>query len=139
MSPFEIMYGHKCNTPISWSSVVDRLMLGPDLLKDMELTVKQVEQNLKATQDRKKSYVDLKKSHREFQVGEHVYIKGKPKKISLRLGNYSKLVPKYFGPFEIFAKVGTVTYQLALPPNIKVHNVFHIYILNLDIFMMLLM
>ena len=29
MSPFEIMYGQKYNTPISWSSTIDRLMLGP--------------------------------------------------------------------------------------------------------------
>ena len=40
MSPFEILYGRKCNTAISWSRSVDRLMLGPDLLKGMELTVK---------------------------------------------------------------------------------------------------
>ena len=53
MSPFKILYGRKCNNPISWSSPVDRLMLGPDLLEDMELTVKQVQQNLKASQDRK--------------------------------------------------------------------------------------
>ena len=39
-SPFEILYGRKCNTPISWSILVDRLMLGPELLKDMELTMK---------------------------------------------------------------------------------------------------
>ena len=49
MSPFEILYGCKCNAPISWSSQVDRLMLGPELLKDMELTVKHVQQNLKFT------------------------------------------------------------------------------------------
>ena len=34
--PFEIMYGRKCNTPISWSNLVDRLMLKPDLLKLLE-------------------------------------------------------------------------------------------------------
>ena len=39
-SPFETLYGRKCNTPISWSNLVDRLMLGPDLLKEIELTVK---------------------------------------------------------------------------------------------------
>ena len=44
MSPFEILYGRKCNTQISWSSPIDRLMLGPDLLEDMELTVKRVQQ-----------------------------------------------------------------------------------------------
>ena len=66
MGPFEILYGRKCNTPISCSSPVDRLMLGPDLLKDMEITMKQVQQNSKAAHDRKKSYVDLKRTPREF-------------------------------------------------------------------------
>ena len=33
LSPFEILYGKKCNTPITWSKLVDRLMLGLDLLK----------------------------------------------------------------------------------------------------------
>ena len=62
MSPFEILYGCKCNTPISWSSPVDILMLGPDLLKYMELTVKHVQQNLKVSQDRQKSYTNLKRT-----------------------------------------------------------------------------
>ena len=31
-SPFKILYGRKCNTPISWSNPVDRLVLGPRLL-----------------------------------------------------------------------------------------------------------
>ena len=52
LSPFEILYGNKCNTPISWSRPVDRLMIGHGILKDMELTVKQVQHNLKVAQDR---------------------------------------------------------------------------------------
>ena len=35
LSPFKILYGRKCNTPISWSNQVDKLMLGPNLLKEM--------------------------------------------------------------------------------------------------------
>ena len=66
MSPFDILYGRKCNTPISWSSPVDILMSGLDLLKDMELTVKHVQQKLKAAQDRQKSYADFKRTPREF-------------------------------------------------------------------------
>ena len=97
----------------------------------MELTVKQVQQNLKVIQDRHKSYDDLNITPREFQVGDHVYIKVNPKKISLRLGKYSKLSPKYCEPFEILAKVGIVAYQLALPPNIKVHSAFNISILKI--------
>ena len=40
LSPFEILYGRKCNTPITWSNLIDRLTLGPDLLKELELIVK---------------------------------------------------------------------------------------------------
>ena len=47
LSPFEILYGRKCNTLITWINPVDRLMLGPDMLKELELTVKQVQCNLK--------------------------------------------------------------------------------------------
>ena len=75
-------------------------------------------------------YVDLKRTPIEFQVGDHVYIKVNPKKSSLKLGQYSKLAPIYRGPFEILAKMGLVAYHLSLPPNIKVHNVFHTSILK---------
>ena len=40
------------------------------------------------------------------------------------------MASRYCGQFEILAKVGLVAYQLALPPTIKVHNVFHISILK---------
>ena len=109
MSTLEMLYGCKCNTPISWSSPVDILMSWPNLLKYMELTVKHVQQNLKVSQGRMKIYADLKRTPREFQVGEHVYIKVNPKKSSLRLGKYSKLAPMYCGPFEIsFKWVGCI-------------------------------
>ena len=92
-NPFEILYGRKCNTPISWSNLVDRLVLGPELLKEMELIVKQVQGNLKVAQDRQKSQADLKRTQREFEVGEHVFIKVRPRKSSLKLGSCVKLAP----------------------------------------------
>ena len=46
----------------------------------MELTMKQVQANLKFAQDRQKSQADIKRTQKEFQVGEHVFIKVPPKK-----------------------------------------------------------
>ena len=129
-NPFEIMSGRKCNIPFSWSNPVDRLVLGPKLLKDMELILKQVQGNLKVAQDRQKSQADLKRTQKKFQVGELVFIKVRPKKSSLKLGSCAKLATRYCGPFEILSRMGQVTYQLALPPNFKVHNVFHIFVLK---------
>ena len=36
MSPVEVLYGRKCRTPVTLDSLVDRLMLGSDLLKELE-------------------------------------------------------------------------------------------------------
>ena len=63
-------------------------------------------------------------------MGEHVFIKVRPKKSSLKLGSCAKLAPQYCGPFEILSRIGQVAYQLALLPNLKVHNVFHIFVLK---------
>ena len=96
----------------------------------MELIVKQVQGNLKVTQDRQKSQADLKQTQKKFQVCQHVFIKVRPKKTSLRLGSFAKLAPQYCRHFEILSRIGQVAYQLDLPPNLKVHNVFHISVLK---------
>lgn len=36
MSMFEALYGKSCNTPVSWSDQVNRVLIGPDMLADME-------------------------------------------------------------------------------------------------------
>jgi hypothetical protein len=41
---------------------------------------------------------------REFKVGEHVLLKVKPKKSSLKLGSCTKLAARFCGPFEILDK-----------------------------------
>ena len=89
------------------------------MLKELELIVKHIKGNLKTAQDRQKRHANLKRTLNEFQVGEHVFIKVKPKKISFKLGRCATLAPKYYRPFKILSKVGLVMYQLALQPNLK--------------------
>jgi len=36
MSPFEALYGKSCNTPISWSDQLNRVLIGPNMLAHME-------------------------------------------------------------------------------------------------------
>jgi hypothetical protein len=126
MSPFEALYGIKCNTPISWDNPADRVIVGPELIKNMEEQMVRINKNLKEAQDRQKSYADRGRIDRQFKVGEHAYLKVKPRKSSLNLGNCSKLAAIYCGPFEILARIGPVAYELYLPACIKVHNVFHV-------------
>ena len=66
MSPFEAMYGRKCNTPIGWDKTTNRVIVGPELLKDMEDQMVNIKHNLKVSQDRQKIYVDLNMTARQF-------------------------------------------------------------------------
>jgi len=84
--------------------------------------------NLKEAQDRHKSYADQKRKDKDFQIGDHVYLKVKLKQTSLRLGRCGKLAPIFCGPFEIIAKKGPVAYELAL--LLKKHDFF----IKLDLF-----
>jgi hypothetical protein len=93
MSPFEVLYGRPCNTPVSWSNPVNRITIGPDILKEMEQQVTQIKQNLKVTQNRQKSYADRKRTPREFNTGDHEYLRVRPRKSSLRMGACAKLAP----------------------------------------------
>ena len=59
-----------------------------------------------------------------------MFVKVKPRKSSFKLGSCAKLAPRYCGPFEFMERVVSVAYQLSLPPNLRIHNVFHVSILK---------
>ena len=87
MTPFEVLYGRKCKTPVTWDSLVYRLILGTDLLMDLEQLVTKVQVKLKEAQDCHKSYEDQKIKDKYYQIGDHVYLKVKEKQSSLILGS----------------------------------------------------
>ena len=61
MSLFEVLYGRNYRTLITWDRPMDRLMLGPSLLRELEQLVTKVQLNLKEAQDRQKNYTEKKK------------------------------------------------------------------------------
>ena len=52
MSLYEALYGRRCRTPVTWDNPVNRVVLGPKLLKEMEQEVVKIRKNLKVAQDR---------------------------------------------------------------------------------------
>jgi len=54
MSPFEALYGRKCRTPLMWSEVGERALVGPALIKEPEERVAEIREKLKvASPDRR--------------------------------------------------------------------------------------
>jgi hypothetical protein len=63
-----------------------------------------------------KRYAEANKPERTFQVGDLVYLKMQPYwETTLGLQNALKLTSKWYGPFIILQKIGTVAYHLQLP------------------------
>ena len=87
MNPLEALYGRKFNTLVRWDNQTNRAVIGPELLREMEEKMLKIKKNLKVAQDRQKSYVDKGRTHREFKVGDHVFLKVKSNISYLKLGN----------------------------------------------------
>jgi hypothetical protein len=115
MMPFEALYGKKCDTPMSQDNLVGKAITRPNFLKEMEKHMIRIRHNLKATQDRNKIYANKNKVFRYFKVGEHVFLKVKAKRSSIRLGCYPILAARDCGLFEILEKIGPVEYMLVFP------------------------
>ena len=115
---------------MTWDNPVNRVVIGLELLKEMEQEVVNIRQNLKASQDRQKSYADKHRVNREFSVGDHVYLKLREKKSSLKLGSCAKISPRYCELFEVLERIGPVSYRLAFPASTRAHYVFHVSLLK---------
>ena len=114
MAPYEALYGRPCRSLLCWTEVGESSITGPDLIRDTSEKVNLIRQR-----------------PLEFEVGDHVFLKVMPKRGVVRFGKRGKLSPRFIGPFEILERVGTVAYQLALPPSMSgVHEVFHVSMLR---------
>ena len=52
---------------------------------------------------------------------------------SLKKSGVEKLKPRFYGPYKIMCRVGEVSYELELPKERKIHNVFHVSCLKKEV------
>ena len=75
-----------------------------------------------------KQQVDKHHSERSFKEGDWVFFRLQPYKwMSLKkLNKDNKLAPKYYSPYKVLHKIGSMAYKLELLASSRVHPVFHV-------------
>jgi hypothetical protein len=73
-------------------------------------------------------FADKKRREIELVVGQKVLLST----INFKLAHPGsrKLVLKWVGPFKSTERIGKVAYKVELPPNLKMHDVFHVQLLK---------
>ena len=127
LAPFEALYGRKCRSPLCWTELGERSLMGPELVDQTTEQIKLIRKKLVSAQSRQKSYADRRRRPLEFSLGDHVFLRVNPRLGASRSMKSRKLNPRFIGPFQILERIGPVAYKLALPPNLsQLHNVFHV-------------
>ena len=131
MSPFQALYGY-VPPQREWIAQESTLVAAvEDVLQrraNMNLAMKR---HLEAVRHRMKQMADKHRSEREFSIGDLVFLKLQPyRKNSVALRRNLKLNPRYYGPYPIIRRIGSVAYELRLPEGSSVHPVFHVSLLK---------
>jgi hypothetical protein len=75
-----------------------------------------------------KHQADKHRAEREFAVGDNVYLKLQPYvQTSIARHPHQKLAFRYYGPYTVLQRIGSVAYKLNLP---QIHPVVHVSLLK---------
>ena len=72
-APNEALYGRECKSPICWTEVGDKALIGPEMVQMTTEKIKLIQQRIKTAQSRQKSYADQRRRELEFEIGDHVF------------------------------------------------------------------
>lgn len=127
MSPFQALYGHEPRHRGIEAASACKVPALKEWLEERQVMQLILKQHLHRARNIMKVQADKKRIGRSFQPGDVVYIKLQPYiQTSVPRRANHKLAFKYFGSFLIKQAINPIAYEVSLPPDSKIHPVFHV-------------
>ena len=121
---------NSCQHPLTPASVqVDcKVSAAKAFSEDLQAAVEQAKEAWASAQQRQAQYADQKRREVSHKVGNSLMLS--TKNIRLKSHGARTLLPKWIGPHKLRKRVGTVAYQMDLPKELKIHDVFRVPLLH---------
>ena len=127
MTPYQVLYGVAPLLHIPYFPKDSAVESVDEYLSAKEEVIKRVREHLQPAQNRMTMVANRKRSDRSFEINDYVFLKLQPyRQHSLARRSSQKLAAKYYGPYQVLAKIGKVAYKLELPASTLIHPVFHV-------------
>lgn len=120
------MYGREPPVLLQYEKGSTSVWVLEQQLQERDLILEELKDQLPQAQMQIKNLADAKRRDVQFQEGDLVYLKLWPyRRKTLAARPNEKLAPRFYGPFAVEKRVGSVAYKLILPPACNIHSVFH--------------
>jgi hypothetical protein len=130
-TPFHVVYGRHPPSIRSYEVGDTRVAAVAKTMAEREAFLEDVRHRLEQAQAVQKRFYDAKHRAVSYNVGDWVLLRLRNRPVaSLSLVPKGKLQPRFFGPYRITEIINDAAVRLALPPQAKIHDVFHVGLLK---------
>ena len=134
LSPYKITFGKKPPNIPQYLTETSNIDVVHDFLTSCETIFAELKKKLVKAQQTMKYFADNYRREVQFHKGDWVFVKlWLFWQMSTIGATHSKLAKRYHDPFKVLQKIGSVAYQLKLPPDSRIHPVFTAPFSNLTI------
>ena len=119
-TPFELLYGYMPDFTIPAGRPTGIPLVDKRLQKMRSM---RIDAEAALCLSKKRMTTSTSPQSPRFQLRDKVWLQAKQIKIHQQS---AKLGPKQLGPFEVIEVLSDVDYRLALPPALRLHDVFHV-------------